>query len=394
MRRIFITLTVALIAVGMMAPGAVTAKDEIIFGIASGQTGWIVPWDLPNARTLEFFAEDVNKAGGIMGRKVKVVRSDMKSDPKLGPTAALEVIQKGAIFVMCTCDYDFGSPAAFVAEERKMISFSPCAASTKFGAQGIGPYAFSMSHGTPTEGAAIAELGFKKGWRNAYVLLDNSIDYDRKIAYYFTKRWKDMGGKIVGKDTFMQGDPTIASQITRMKALNPKPDVVLLSTYGQGFGSSLRQMRAAGINWPVLGNEAADGLFWIDAVPNLSNFYYITYGSLFGDDPRQKWNDLVKRYEAKYGEKPGLSNAMTGYSVGQALAKAIEMSGGKTDGDSLRKALESFKDEPFLVGPTTFTKKVHMSLGRPLAVIEVQNGKHKFQRMVKAEKIPPVPEFK
>jgi len=391
---IFVLIMVALTATVMTAPGALAGEKPIIFGVASCQTGALSPWDLPNTRTLQFFAEDVNKAGGIMGRKVKVVVADTKCDAQVGPTAAIEVIDKGAIFVQVSCDYDFGSPAAFVAEQKGMISFATCAASTKFGLQGVGPHAFTMSHGTPTEGSAIAEFGFGKGWRTAYVLLDTSIDYDKKIAYFFKERWKSLGGKIVGEDTFIQGDPSIASQITRMKSMDPKPDVILISTWGQGFGSSLRQMRAAGIDWPVLGNEAADGLFWIDAIPNLSDFYYITYGSLFGDDPREKWNKLVKRYEAKYGEKPGLSNAMAGYSVGQAMAKAIEMTGGKTDGESLRKALESFKDEQFLVGPTNYSDKVHMSLGRPLAVLEIQNGKHKFLGMVTAKEIPPVPAFK
>ncbi|MFH1090097.1 MAG: ABC transporter substrate-binding protein [Pseudomonadota bacterium] len=394
MKRIIFTLTVVFIAAAMMAPGAVSAKDEIVIGVAAAQTGMLIPWDLPNTRMLQFYAEDVNKAGGIMGRQVKVLIADMKSDPKLGPTAALEVIQQGAMFLMCTCDYDFGSPAAFVADKRKMVVFSPCAASTKFGVQGVGPYAFTLSHGTPTEGAAIAEFGFKKGWKNVYILLDTSVDYDKKIVLYFSWRWQGLGGKILGTDTFVQGDPSIASQITRLKAVTPKPDVILLASWAQGLGSALRQIRAAGIQTPVLGDEAADGVFWIPAVPDLSNFYYVTYGSLFGDDPNTQWNELVLRYEKKYGEKPGLSNSITGYSVGQALAKAIEMSGGKTDGDSIKKALESFKDVPLLVGPTTFTEKVHMSLGRPLAVLEIQNGKHKFLGMVKAEKIPPVEEFK
>ena len=85
---------------------------------------------------------------------------------------------------------------------------------------------------------------------------------------------------------------------------------------------------------------------------------------------------------------------MTGYSVGQAMAKAIEMTGGKTDGESLKKALESFKDEQFLVGPTTYSEKVHMSLGRPLAALEIQNGKHKFLGMIAPKEIPPVPDFR
>ena len=97
-----------------------------------------------------------------------------------------------------------------------------------------------------------------------------------------------MGGKIVGRDTFKNDDPSIATQITRLRALNPAPDVITLCSYTPGGASAVRQIRAAGINTPIASDNAMDGGYWLSAVPDLNNFYYASLGSVVGGDPRPK----------------------------------------------------------------------------------------------------------
>src|SRR5581483_8890776 len=127
-----------------------------------------------------------------------------------------------------------------------LISFSICAGSPKFGVQGIGPLAYTMGTGTPTEGAAGAQWSYKvKHWRTAYVILDTLVDYNKQYANYFKQHFTKLGGKIVGEDTYKNGDQSVASQISRLQSTSPRPDVVVLAGIQPGAATVLRQLRAA-----------------------------------------------------------------------------------------------------------------------------------------------------
>ncbi len=106
------------------------------------------------------------------------------------------------------------------------------------------------------QGAAIAEWGWKKkGWRTAYILLDENIEYDKGICYGFDWMWREkLGGKILGHDVFQNADPSIASQITRIKNLPKEPDVISLCSFvpGGAGGAAGRQ----DFDLPVRGERA------------------------------------------------------------------------------------------------------------------------------------------
>ena len=68
-------------------------------------------------------------------------------------------------------DFDFGAPGAFVAQQKNVIAFS-AASDPKFGVQGVGPLAYSVSNAGQAQGALMAEWAYnKKGWKKAYVRL-------------------------------------------------------------------------------------------------------------------------------------------------------------------------------------------------------------------------------
>ena len=136
----------------------------------------------------------------------------------------------------------------------------------------------------------------------------------------------------------------------------------------------MRQVRAAGLNQPLLGSEDWDGDFWVEAVPGLTGLYFDTYASVFGTDPRPEMQAFLKKFNAKFSARPITSHAVTGYSVIEAWTRAVQKAG-SLDADKVRAALETFKDEPLLAGPTTFTPDVHINYKRDMIVIEVKDGK-------------------
>ena len=111
--------------------------------------------------------------------------------------------------------------------------------------------------------------------------------------------------------------------------------------------------------------ESWDGDYWLEAVPNLSDFYLVTYGSVFGNDHAPGRREFMDKFQAKFNERPVTSHALTGYSVIQGWQRAVERAG-TFETDKVREALEAFVEEPLLAGPTTFYQGYpHQHAARP-----------------------------
>ncbi|MCX6432558.1 MAG: ABC transporter substrate-binding protein, partial [Actinobacteria bacterium] len=170
--------------------------------MAIAQSGFVVPYDQPPAQAFEMYIDKVNEAGGVLGRQIKLVYSDTRSDLKAGKTAAQDVLSQGAEFLVVTCDYDYGGAAAREADDKGIISQSLCASAPQFGVQGIGPYAFTPSWGAPTQGGVAGEWAVSKGWKKAFVLCDSSLASTKAACDYFTDAFKHNGGTIAGSAEF------------------------------------------------------------------------------------------------------------------------------------------------------------------------------------------------
>lgn len=377
-------LTVAILAVAACGSGAQTppsgnaSNQPIVIGAAVGRTGFISAYDGPPLQGAEEAVADVNAHGGVLGRPLKIIYADTKSDVAQGANAATTVLDQGAQLLIVSCDYDFGSGAAIVGQAKGVVTFSTCAASPKFGVQGIGNLAYTAGTATIGEGALLADWATKKkGWKSAYVLLDTTLEYTKTICQGFEQQWAADGGTTTGKDTFQNGDVSIASQITRMKSA-PKADFLYICSYPPGGVTALKQLRSSGLNLPVVATESWDGNYWLDALPNLSNFYYAQYGSIYGDDPRPEVNQVVTGFKTMFGSAMPTAFALTGYAVIQLYARAANAAG-SLDAQKVRAQLDKFNKVPTVLGPTTFTPTLHINnVDRPMAILSIQDGMHHF----------------
>jgi branched-chain amino acid transport system substrate-binding protein len=376
MTRKLVAACAALAAFVLGITGTAQADDKpILIGFAVGVTGWIAPFD-NGYKTAEIAIEEINAKGGVLGRKIATAYCDTKSDREQGAKCGQELADKGADFIVVTCDYDFGGPAAVSASRGGKISWALCAEDPKMGVQGIGPMAFTGAEAAQLQGSSIAEWGFsKKGWKTAYLLLDNLIEYNKSVCYGFELGFKAAGGKIVGQDTFKNDDASIAGQITRLKAVNPAPDVIELCSFPPGGASAVRQIRAAGIKTPIATDNAMDGTYWLGAVPDLSDFYYSSLGSVVGGDPRPGINELRDKYIAKYKDPPPVSTTYMGYSMIQLYAAALEKAK-TTEPKAVVAAFESFQDQPTVEGPFSFSHDLHIQKKFQFTIMGVNNGKH------------------
>ena len=370
-----LTSCVALAAGALGMIGAARADDKpILIGFAIAQTGWQQPFDTGYS-TAEIAIEEINAKGGLLGRKLVTAYCDTKTDREQGAKCGEEMVEKGADLVVVSCDYDMGAPAALAAARAGKIAWSLCAGDPKMGVQAIGPLAFSGGEAAQLQGSAMAEWGFnKKGWKTAYVLLDSSVEYNKSVCYGFELAFKAVGGKIVGRDTFKNDDPSIATQITRLKAQNPASDVIALCSYTPGGASAVRQIRAAGVNTPIASDNAMDGGYWLSAVRDLSNFYYPSYGSVVGGDPRPGINEIRERYVVKVKEQPPNSQTYMGSSMMQLYVAAVEKAQ-TVESKAVVAAYETFKDQPTVEGPFSFTHDLHIQVKRQFTIMGINNGK-------------------
>lgn len=363
-------------------------SGDIIIGFAVGESGFMAVYDVPALVTAQMAADDINADGGIAGRKIKIVTANTKSEAELGGDAATQVISDGADIVVVSCDFDMGVGAATVAQTAGKLVISPCAASTAFGPEGIGDKAFTMASAASAEGAVMAEWGYEtKGIKTAFTLLDDTIQFTKETTFGFEERFAALGGEIVGHETFKQGDRSVATQISAIKRLDTPPDAIWLASYMPTQAAVIKQLRSAGLTMPILGDEDLDGDYWKDAVPDASDIYFATYGSIYGDDPDDTINELTDRYTEQEGTKPDTALFISGYVVMQAIEKAVEELDGSTDGDELRDAFESFDEEPF-VFPVTFNSEDHISFSRELRVMEIQAGATSFLQIVTPTEVP------
>ena len=364
-------------AAGLASAPALSADTGVTIGLAVAQSGFMTAYDGDATKSVKLWVDQQNAKGGLLGKPIKLVEADTKSDRAQGAKAGQEVLSEGANLVVVSCDYDYGAPAASAAQRAKTVSMFLCAEDPKAGVQGVGPDSFTASAAAQVQGATLA------GWvqkalkaKTGYVLLDNSVEYSKSVCAGYDWEAGRIALKTLGSDTFKNDDPSVQSQITRIKALSEKPDVLMLCSYNPGAASAIRQIRAAGLTMPILAGSSSDGTYWTNAVPNLNDFYVAVQASVYGDDPHKEVNDYVKTFNAKFGAPPASQYALPAYAFMQLWGRAVEKAG-TTDAAKVVPLMEQYKDEASFMGPRTFTSKFHIQTNVPMQIIKYTDGKPK-----------------
>lgn len=354
---------------------AVPAQADITIGFAIAQSGWMEAYDTPAATAAQIRIDEINAAGGLLGQQIRSVTADTRTDRSDAARAGLTLLDDGAQMMVVSCDYDYGAPAALVAEGEGLNSFFLCAEDIKAGVQGVGPNSFSSSVLAAVQGATMAEWSYRqRGARTAYVLEDTFIEYNKGICTGFDWMFPRLDGtEIVGRDTFVNSDASIASQITRIRELPQEPDVIMLCSVMPGAAAAVRQIRAAGIDALILNGSAVDGSYWLDATPGLSGFALPVQGSIYGDDPRPEVEAFNQAYEARTGARPASQYAYPGYVLIDLWARAVERAG-TVEADAVTAALEAMQDEETAFGPRSFGPDLHHQNTALMQIVEITDG--------------------
>ena len=185
----------------------------------------------------------------------------------------------------------------------------------------------------------------------------------------------------------MNSDQSSRPRSRQLKSLvdQKKVDFIFMGSYAPGGASATKQIRAAGINLPIIGGAGFDGTFWLGAVPNLKNFYVVAGGVTTGGDPNKLRAAVYTAYKAKYKKDAPLGEqTLNGYSAVYAFAKAIERAE-SINGAKVVAQLEKFRNQPLPIGNITWTSKCHISKLRSLPIITFVGTQGEVHRGGRAE---------
>jgi branched-chain amino acid transport system substrate-binding protein len=384
---LLVTLSILLTACGAEQPAA---EEPILIGGALSLTGIQAPLDEPGLRGAELAVEELNNTGGILGRPVKFINLDGKSDPVTVGNVAVQLIEQGAVAMVAPCDFDFGGPASREAQAKGLVGISTCASSPLYGSEALGDKQFTLSMWNTTMGAAAAEYAYKElGLRSVYVVTDSFIDYTTSLSEYFIVAFNDLGGEVIFEDTYTQGDQDFSAQLARIQALEKMPDFLYISSYMPDLGLIIRTIREAGIDLPIMGGDSYDdpGMFQAVGPEYGNNIIFVTH-SWLGEGASPDAEHFLELYNAKHGGPPDTAFVVTGWDTIMVMAQAMEKAG-STDGAAMAKTMEGTTFD-LLTGKLTWSDAASgHEPNKEAFIVELVDAVPQFVGRVLPEKIPP-----
>src|SRR6478609_7588783 len=386
--RLVVLVVVAAAALAIAATaGARQQAGTITIGWAYDSTGNMAPFDGPALAAAKIRVAAVNKAGGVMGKKLVIKTCDTQGNkPAVSKACADRLLAGGANVLFSTCDVDYAAPAVTEALNRGVLAIAPCIGTDQMGPKRFGPkgrLAFSFGNVAQDEGSAMAQYAWGKGWRTAALATDGVIVYFKDVVKAFKARWVQLGGKVVDQETYHSlGGNDVQNAISRLNG--HKADVIVTSTAG-AFGALstlISGLRSLGNNTAILNSWAGDGTYWLPKSPKVSNYWFVTFASSFGDDPVPAVNKLAKQVHA------GTGGFVTGSAAIDGVVTAIRRAGGSTTGAVLAAQMEKFHKVPTLSGLVSFSPTLHSVFGRQYRVMTIQDNVPRLVTTIVAKVVP------
>ena len=354
-----------------LACSAPVDKNEIVVGEYGSFTGTTATFGQSTHNGIALAFDEVNAAGGILGKKIKLLSEDDQSKPEEAATAATKLInQNRVVALLGEVASSRSLAAAPISQSAKVPMISP--SSTNPRVTQVGDYIFRVCFIDPFQGSVMAKFAANSlKVKKVAILYDLRNDYSVGLRQYFTDTFKGLGGEIVAEQSFSEGDSDFRAQLTQLKAKSP--EAIYLPGYYTEASTVARQARELGITAPLMGGDGWDSpkLFEIGGKAIEGSYISNHYST---EDPSPTIQKFVQDYKTKYGATPDALAAL-GYDAAKILADAIKRAGG-TEGPKLRDAIAATVDFPGVTGKITIDKT--RNAVKPAVVLKVTDGKFKY----------------
>jgi branched-chain amino acid transport system substrate-binding protein len=288
-----------LVSCGGEAGGGAAASDEIVIGEYGSLTGPQATFGLSTKNGVDMAIAEVNAAGGVLGKQVRVIVEDDQGRPEEANTVVTKLITSdNVVAVIGEVASSNSIAAAPVAQMNGVPMISP--SSTNPAVTEKGDYIFRVCWIDPFQGFVMSKFAAQTlHLTRVAILRDVKSDYSVGLADVFATEFGKMGGTIVGDESYSQGDTDFNAQLTALKAKNP--EAIFIPGYYTDIGLIARQARANGVTVPLLGGDGWDSNALVEIGGTaLENTYYSNHFSV--DDQSPIIQKFVTDYQARFNE--------------------------------------------------------------------------------------------
>ncbi|HKR61126.1 MAG TPA: ABC transporter substrate-binding protein [Pyrinomonadaceae bacterium] len=323
-------------------------------------------------------AAQINQSGGINGRKLDIVIEDDQGSPERAATIANRLIHQYHVVAIIAGGASGSSLAAGPnAQAAKVPMISP--SSTNPAVTLIGDYIFRACFIDAFQGEVMARFAFNTlKARKAAIMLDYNSPYSRGLTDFFELSFTKLGGQIVSKQSYTQGDADFKGQLSSLKAT--EPDVIYLPGYYGDIAIIAKQARQLNLTQPLLGGDGWDAPeLWPLAGDAVNNSYISNHYSV--DDPSPATKRFAEDYRLQSGNLPPDAHSALAYDAMRFLAEAIQRAG--TEGPKLRDALAATKNFAGITGVISMDE--NRNAVKPAVVLELEDGRYIYLETIQPE---------
>ncbi|MCI7035980.1 MAG: ABC transporter substrate-binding protein [Treponema sp.] len=346
--KIAVSCATVIAGLSMISCGGSGSSTIKVGGVAP-LSGGVAVYGVECKNGIDLAIEEINAAGGINGKTLEFICEDDEGDPAKSVNAYTKLVTNdGVEYVIGSLTSGCTIALTNLAQNQKILQIAPAATATAV--TDAGNYIFRACFIDPFQGRVGGKFAFENlSAKKAAILYDIGNDYSVGLTENFESEFTKLGGSIVSKESYATGDKDFNAQLTKIKAA--KPDVVYLPDYYGTVALIAKQLRAQGIDTPIVGADGWDGLTE-NAGDEVLNGYYSNHYAEDSDSPAVQ--KFVGSFKAKYNKSPN-SFAALGYDSVYMLKDAI-LKAGTTDGEKVRAAFET-TDGDYVTGHITFDEK-------------------------------------
>lgn len=369
--------TLALIAATpALAQQGVTAT-EIVIGTAQDLSGPIVNFSKAAVNGMRMRVDEVNAAGGINGRKLRLVVEDHGYDPKKAVLAAQKMVQQDKIFASLGSIGTATAMAAmqFYLDNKVAHLFPLSGAREMFEPTAALKFSFAAPYFDQIR-AGIKRLVSEKGLKKVCTVYQDD-DFGLEVMRGAEAGLKDIGQTYAERTTYKRGATDFASQVAKMKEAGC--DGVVMGTIIRETIGVIGTARKLDWNPVFVGTTAS----YSEIIHKLGgaavNGFYstCTVNNPYADAPNPKVREWFAAYKGKFNEDPTVFSVY-GWQIINLFATAAAAAGKDLNPDSLNKAIETTKFPADMFGGDEQVFSATKRLGSDRAMLcQIQDGKWK-----------------
>ncbi len=357
------------------APASSSSGSEIVIGEVGSLTGTEATFGTSTRDGIDLAVKQINAAGGVKGKKLRVIVIDDQGKSEEAATAVTKLITQDKVTAILGEVASTRSLAmAPIAQSHHVPMITP--SSTAVEVTQRGDFIFRVCFIDPFQGAVMAKFAINTlKVKKAAILRDIKSDYSVGLSNIFTETFKKLGGEIVMDQSYSGGDADFKSQLTSIKTKNP--EIIYVPGYYTEVGLIARQTVELGIKAPLIGGDGWDSAKLTEiGGPALDGSFFSNHYT--PDDKSAMVQKFIADFKVDFKQVPDGLAAM-GYDALMVLADAMKRAK-SLSGDDIRTALADTKDYQAVTGKITIDKNRDAS--KSAVVIEIKGGKFVFKETI------------